>query len=536
MKNLCFFLFVFCTPFVHAQTISGIINIYTVVTDVSGSDITVESASGFFAGDRVLIMQMKGAEVDETDDDTFGDILNYNSAGFYEFADVVSVSGSVITIGLPFCHTFQIAGKVQLIRVPVYTDVTISGEVTAEEWDGEKGGVVAFEASGTVTLNANINVAGLGFSGGGKCNGGFACAADDYALEYSSGAYFDCFGGQKGEAIAEVDEDINGGRGKLANGGGGSNSGQHGGSGGGNFGGGGRSAFEWTGCGVYDEIWAPGAVALDYSVDRVFFGGGGGGGHQDNGLSVTDGANGGGIVIINASTIDGLGYTISAAGNAVEEETDSEGAGGGGGGGSVILRIDNFPSDLMIDVHGGDGGDITSTLWAGTCHGPGGGGGGGYAGFSAASLPATVTENATGGEAGIINSAGAFCDDTPHGAENGVDGGAVFNLADLIYPVADLGPDITVCEEDNFELDAGEGYASYEWSTGETTQTIIVNVTGNYTVIVTNAFGCAAEDDINITVLESPVINLPDEIQFCEGEFEILDAGDGFTSYEWQDG
>ncbi|MBC8045967.1 MAG: gliding motility-associated C-terminal domain-containing protein, partial [Fimbriimonadaceae bacterium] len=358
----------------------------------------------------------------------------------------------------------------------------------------------------------------------------------DYAVDFSSATYGDCEAGQKGEAIAEVDEDLAGGRGKLANGGGGSGTGQHGGSGGGNFGAGGRSAFEWTGCGVYDEIWSPGAASLDYSVDRIFLGGGGGGGQQDNGLSVTDGANGGGIVIINATTIEGLGYTIKAAGDAVTVVTDSEGAGGGGGGGAVILRVDDFPSALIVDVHGGDGGDIESTLWAGTCHGPGGGGGGGYVGFSAASLPATVTVNLIGGEQGFIDSPGAFCDDTPHGSENGADGGLVFNLGDLIFPEVDLGPDIEVCEGDEYILDAGDGYASYEWSTGETTQTILVIDEGEYIITVTNAYGCQASDSMNVIIYAAADVSLPDSLDFCDEESFLLDAGSGFVSYEWQDG
>ena len=46
-----------------------------------------------------------------------------------------------------------------------------------------------------------------------------------------------------------------------------------------------------------------------------------------------------------------------------------------------------------------------------------------------------------------------------------------------------LGEDITTCEE-SITLDAGEGYSSYQWSTGETSQTIEVNESGNYSVEV----------------------------------------------------
>ncbi len=53
----------------------------------------------------------------------------------------------------------------------------------------------------------------------------------------------------------------------------------------------------------------------------------------------------------------------------------------------------------------------------------------------------------------------------------------------LYPPVIDLGEDIETCE-DSVTLDAGDGFGSYLWSTGETSQTITVSESGQYEATV----------------------------------------------------
>ncbi|MBT6745437.1 MAG: T9SS type A sorting domain-containing protein [Flavobacteriales bacterium] len=64
-----------------------------------------------------------------------------------------------------------------------------------------------------------------------------------------------------------------------------------------------------------------------------------------------------------------------------------------------------------------------------------------------------------------------------------------------------LGIDTTICNNvGGLTLDPGAGFASYTWSTTDTTQSITVNATATYSVTVTDVNGCPASDDVNVTV------------------------------------
>lgn len=72
------------------------------------------------------------------------------------------------------------------------------------------------------------------------------------------------------------------------------------------------------------------------------------------------------------------------------------------------------------------------------------------------------------------------------------------------FPSVSLGQDTTLCYYHQIMMDAGNEGATYEWSTGETSQTIIVDTTGMIAdqkeiwVNVTNIFGCASSDTMLI--------------------------------------
>jgi len=89
---------------------------------------------------------------------------------------------------------------------------------------------------------------------------------------------------------------------------------------------------------------------------------------------------------------------------------------------------------------------------------------------------------------------------------DGCVGNDTLNVVINTLPALDLGTDQTICNDDAITLDAGAGF-TYDWSTTETSQTILVDgsVAGigifNYDVTITGGNGCESIDTIEITVL-----------------------------------
>jgi len=104
-------------------------------------------------------------------------------------------------------------------------------------------------------------------------------------------------------------------------------------------------------------------------------------------------------------------------------------------------------------------------------------------------------------------------------------------------PTVNLGIDSSICLGDSIILDAGNPGASYQWSTGETTQTIITDTAGTYWVTVNDTNGCQNADTINIGIDPLPVVNLgPSPTALCPGDSIPLDAGNPGASYIWSSG
>ncbi|MBI4645412.1 MAG: gliding motility-associated C-terminal domain-containing protein [Bacteroidia bacterium] len=93
----------------------------------------------------------------------------------------------------------------------------------------------------------------------------------------------------------------------------------------------------------------------------------------------------------------------------------------------------------------------------------------------------------------------------------------------------------TICTGESAQLTASGG-TSFLWSTGETTQSIIVSppVTTTYSVTVTD-IGCSGSTTVTVTVYNTPVANAGSDQTICAGQPAILTASGG-TTYQWNTG
>lgn len=459
-------------------TLTGVVNTYYPATaNVSAGTANTSiplgtprgAAATLAAGDLLLVMQMQDADIDSSNDATYGNgstgsgFTAINNAGNYEFvkatgpvsSGAVPIAGSGPNGGLVYSYTIAAAtgtkGKstYQVIRVPQYATATLGSGLTAAPWDGSSGGVLALDIAGALTLgSATVSVDGLGFRGGaGMQLNGAAGASTDY-VHASPTAYTGTVAagadGSKGEGVAGtprwvqsgnsfldtgIDGYPNGGtaRGAPANGGGGGTDGnppnndQNAGGGGGSNGGvGGWGGNSWNST---LGIGGLGGSSFPATLGRLGLGGGGGAGSRNN--SDTDnqasaGAAGGGIVYIRAGSLSGTA-TLTANGASAYNGTANDAGGGGGAGGTiVVLSAGGGEGGLSVQARGGNGGNAwTSHAFALTeRHGPGGGGGGGVVYLSGA-----ASINVSGGVNGTTLNTPAVA----YGATSGTAGVAITN-------------------------------------------------------------------------------------------------------------
>lgn len=107
-----------------------------------------------------------------------------------------------------------------------------------------------------------------------------------------------------------------------------------------------------------------------------------------------------------------------------------------------------------------------------------------------------------------------------------------FNVLPMVY----LGPDTSICANNNLILNAGSNFTAYNWNNGAASQTIPVLSGGNYSVVVTDSNGCKNSDAINVIVYPVPFLNLGADTGICSNTSYFLDAGGNDLSYIWNSG
>ena len=446
-------------------TLNEILNEYTTLSsDASSGAITVDVANNslnnsFFGanlaqGDLVLIIQMKGVDVDISNYPTvvwggtytvqtswfsnggvlepseFGAVTNYNNAGNFEYKEVQSVSGTgVIEFTCPLTNNYTANRNVQVIRVPRINNLIVSNNtsVTCPSYNGVTGGIVALEVESTLNLNGNnarIDASENGFRGGQCLDNvsGTSNATGFNEIGYL-GSIDNLEGAEKGESVAgDVAFYVSQyssqyGLGAIANGGGGGNYHNSGGGGGSNVG---------TGTYTGDGNPSPGNVnawneeSLGFATSSSSGGGRGGYSHStvnldatttgpfDTGWGVPDsrrnvGGKGGHALTLNPNKL------FFGGGGGAGDQNDSDGGDGGNGGGIVfITSYGLITGNGVIEANGEAGGnaegvDVTgnfSTAKSGDDGAGGGGGGGSIFIQNTTPIATTVNLEVTGGDGG----------------------------------------------------------------------------------------------------------------------------------------
>jgi hypothetical protein len=414
MKRHCInliHLFIFFPFYTIAQTnISGIVNSYykIIAINTTTSVLKLDNTIGLNVTDKVMVIQMKGVSVETANSVAFGSVINSGNAGNYEIGNICLIRNDSVWLMNSLLHSYDVSGKIQLVKIPRYESATATGTLTASPWDSAsgKGGVLAISVANTLILNANVNVDAKGFKGGSfiRSGGTFGCVdniAPNYYYNASAvDAFFGQLGAYKGESVANLISQYSGGRGAAANGGGGGNNHNNGAGGGSNLTAGGNGGGNTSSSICEGTYPGGGGYALSNSSAKIYLGGGGGAGHGNNTLQPGGGA-GGGIIFIQAGILISNGQIIGANGSN-GSDTYGDGSSGGGAGGSVIMNVEAFGDITAVEANGGSGGTVDNENISGSCYGEGGGGSGGIIYFKN-TQPAGTFSTAGGAKGTRIN-------------------------------------------------------------------------------------------------------------------------------------
>ncbi|KAA3638289.1 MAG: hypothetical protein DWQ02_05325, partial [Bacteroidetes bacterium] len=92
------------------------------------------------------------------------------------------------------------------------------------------------------------------------------------------------------------------------------------------------------------------------------------------------------------------------------------------------------------------------------------------------------------------------------------------------------------CLDASTTISVSENFEEYLWSNGDSTQNVVINQEGNYSVTVIDNNNCVGDTSIYISELEELEPLILGDPQFCSGDSTMLTGEDGYASYIWSDG
>jgi len=92
--------------------------------------------------------------------------------------------------------------------------------------------------------------------------------------------------------------------------------------------------------------------------------------------------------------------------------------------------------------------------------------------------------------------------------------------------------DSVFCYNDSLILAGGQG-SSYSWSTGSSDTVITIDSAGTYSLSLSNSYGCASQDSIEVQRIGAVPVNLGNDTAFCAGNTLFIDISIDSASYLW---
>ncbi len=137
---------------------------------------------------------------------------------------------------------------------------------------------------------------------------------------------------------------------------------------------------------------------------------------------------------------------------------------------------------------------------------------------------------------GFIAYVYAFGGNEAYGYGVGFNLNPVLDLSEGMITFDTAGDTLSICQGDSIRLDAGTHFDRFKWNTGDTTQQIMARIQKKYSVTATiSGLGCLQSDSIFVHV-SNPKTSLGPDLSGCSPFSATLNAGAGFTRYEWNTG